>query len=199
MDPVKLQQMISGCTQGTDDAKAQFFSEYGAFVRRAVAMRLNQLRLAPLQSDIDDICSEIFLKLLSGNCPLLLGLRNAQCINAWLMTVARNHTLDYVRKWSSRTRAIEAIAAAEDATPYASRPETPSSGASDNERREYIANQIRLLNATDRLLLDLFFVQGLKYYEIAQLLEMNINTVSARLRRAKLRLRKMLDEEELAS
>ena len=56
-------------------------------------------------------------------------------------------------------------------------------------------DKLAALSGPDCLVLDLYYLHQLKYAEIADVLGHNINTVSARIRRAKTKLRALLEEE----
>jgi RNA polymerase sigma factor (sigma-70 family) len=63
------------------------------------------------------------------------------------------------------------------------------------EREVMLTKCLSALSDEERLILTLFFVHGRKYIEIAAMTGRNINTVSAKLRRAKVKLRRLLEEE----
>ena len=184
--------MIAGCLRGNDQARALFYVQYARLVHRAVSRKLSSLATPrPLQSEVEDICGEVFARIFAQGCRALSQLRNPESINAWLVTLAQHSTVDYLRKWS------EAV----DPYPEQTR-ETPSSYGSDceekvsaSERNLVLGKCLAQLSEQERLIVNLFYVEGLKYAEIAEIMSMNINTMSAKLRRAKGKLRKLLEVE----
>ncbi len=182
--------------QGDDQAQAFFYVEYAPLVARAVTRTLSTVvhgpngAGAPLRSEVDDICGEIFARIFADRCRLLAQLRNPGAIHAWLITMTRNRTVDYVRKWG-RGGIAEACEAREDQLPYA---QDVHEAAVTNERDRMLRACLEELTPEDRLVLELFFIQGLKYTEIADLMGLNINTAAAKLRRAKHKLRKQLED-----
>lgn len=62
------------------------------------------------------------------------------------------------------------------------------------ERAETVRNAVSLLEPRDRFALELYFLQGLTYAQMADMLRENVNTVSARVRRAKAKLRQVLEQ-----
>lgn len=73
--------------------------------------------------------------------------------------------------------------------------EGPDARAIAPERQALVNKHLSALSYGERLVLDLFFVQGLKHVEIARVLGININTASARLRHARAKLRNLLEED----
>ena len=192
MDSIEIGELVARCVAGDDEAKAQFFAEYNGLVHRAVAGKLAQVTAPPLlRSDVEDICSSVFERVLSDNCHALARLRNARSLNAWIVTVAQNGVMDYIRKWSSRMR-VDAIIAKEEEEVYVP---SPAEKVIAQERKARLNDRLAELGAEDRLALELYFLHGLKYAEIAEVTGRNINTVSARIRRAKAKLRDLYGED----
>ena len=192
MGSIEIGELVARCVAGDDEAKAQFFAEYHGLVRRAVAGKLAQATAPPvLRSDVEDICSSVFERVLSDNCHALARLRNARSVNAWLVTVAQNCVVDYMRRWSSRMR-VDAIVAREEEEVYIP---SPAEKVIAHERKARLDDRLAELGAEDRLALELYFLHELRYAEIAEMTGLNINTVSARIRRAKAKLRNLYGED----
>ena len=197
MGPAEIGELIAGCVRGDDQARARFCDAYLDLVHRAVSRRLAQLSNAPpVQSDVEDIRNEVFERLLVDDCKALRRIHKPQSLNAWLVSVARNHAVDYVRKRTTRMRAHVSSALEQQ--------EHCGAGASEQElaareRKEFVSKGLAALAPSDRLVLELYFVRELKYAEIAVMLSLNINTVSARLRRAKAKLRAIMLEDRNGS
>ena len=192
MDTRDVRELVSRCIEGDEEAQALLFVTYGDLVRSAITRKLATLGVLPmLRADIDDIRSEIFARLLANQCRMLTRLNKPASVNAWLMTIAQNYTVDFVRKWNGRCHTQEPVRK----SPPPSCQYSPASAAIEDERKTRLHEVLSELPDRDRLIIELYFIQGLKYVEIAEALGMNINTVSARLRRAKAKLRDILDGE----
>jgi len=186
-------ELLHRCLRGDDQAKALLFAEYADLARRAVIRKLAALGLLHARrSEVADICHDLFERILADNCRMLARLHKPASINAWLVTVAQNLTVDYVRKWARRAK-TDATAAA--AIPPVVR-ETPARYAIRRETKIELAQKLESLPPVDRLILEMFFVQGLKYGEIAEVTGLNINSVAAKLRRSKKKLRALIEKDE---
>jgi RNA polymerase sigma-70 factor (ECF subfamily) len=141
--------------------------------------------------EVSDICNEIFARLLADDCAPLQRLQKPRAIEAWLMTIAQNHTISYLRRASNRPLGDQ-WQLCEEAETYTAGPDVP---AIQEEQTQRIACALAMLPAQDRVVLDLFYLQGMKYAEISDIMNLNINTVAARIRRAKVKLRQALDKD----
>lgn len=183
--------LIERCIAGDAEARAVFCSEYYDLVGRAIFRRLATFRRhPPARADIDDIRQDVFARLLDGPASPLTRLRQPHSLDAWLVTMAGNQAIDHFRRHDRITRTHEALAS----EPIAITTPAPDHDVIAQERMEHIRRALAELPSLDRLILDFYFVHGLRYAEIAEILNLNINTLSARLRRAKAKLRAMLEE-----
>ena len=186
-------RLVRRCIEGDDAAQAEFYTRFAPLVRRAVLRKLGVVHANPTAfSEVDDISNEIFSRLFANQCASLQRLKNPDSIQAWLMTIAQNHTISYLRRVANRPSGAS-WELHEEAAAYVAEP--PDAPVVQEERAARIADALSTLSAQDRLVLDLFYMQGLEYSEIGEIMGMNINTVAARLRRAKAKLRRALEKD----
>ncbi len=192
MDARELTELIEGCVSGDASARAQFLGEYYDLAKRATAQSHRQYGAdASSVGEIDDICHELFVRIFANDCRALTRVINPASLDAWIVTAARNEAVSAFRKRVSRDRAMVEMAR-ERPTAYVP---TPSESAEEAERNATIRQKLSALKPHDRLILDLYYLHGLKYSEISEMTGMNINTVSARLRRARVRLREAIGND----
>jgi len=185
-------ELVALCIKGDGEAQTRLYARYIGLVQRAASRKIARITGAqPLRADVDDICNEVFERILAGNCRALQQLKNPDSLDAWLMTIAQNKVLDYFRKWSSQRRVQDSCGRE---TPIRYSP-NPADEAMAGEQKRELERALQELPGRDRLVLELFFIQGMKYTEIAELTRTNINTVSARIRRAKAKVRAKLEQE----
>jgi RNA polymerase sigma-70 factor (ECF subfamily) len=184
-------ELVQACMAGDDVAKARFVTHYGELLRNAVARKLAVYANGrPVIGDVEDINSALLEKILSKNFALLGGLRDPLRLNGWLVSVTRNFVIDYLRKNVSAMRTHLAVAREEQDNYYPS----PSEKLMAQESAALIRERVTALPAADRLVIELYYIHDMKYSEISEMTNQNINTIAARLRRAKTKLRKMFEE-----
>lgn len=192
MDARELIELIEGCAGGDESARARFVAEYYDLAKRAIAQRHRQYGSdASSIGEVDDICHEWFVKIFADDCRALRRVRNPASLDAWIIAGARNEAVSAFRKRASRDR-VKIEMAREQLDAYAP---NPSESAQRAERDARLREKLSTLKPRDRLILDLYYLHGLKYSEISEMIGVNINTVSARLRRARIKLRAAIGED----
>ncbi len=147
---------------------------------------------------IDDICSRSFEKAFRG-----IGSYNPlrSSFFTWLTTIAKNTTLDVLE--SEKRLNKERISL--DSSPSASsvvetavdQIDTPLESIIRDEDESRTRNYIDALPELYREIARKRLVEGLQYKEIAEELNMELNTVRTRIRRAKDMIEKMKDESDI--
>ncbi len=187
-DPARL---VERCLAGDDAAQAEFINTYDALLTRAIARRLNSYHpRGAFSGEAEDIRHDIYLKLFANRCRVLEGLRHALSLDAWLVTIAHNQTVSYMRKRLALGQADE-DRVAEAAAPYGAEPDH---AAIDRETADRVRAALDRLDPKDRLVLQLYYLYNQRYADIAETLGMNINTVASRIMRAKDKLRALLSQ-----
>ena len=124
------------------------------------------------KSDAEDITQEVFIRLFKNFDKL----NDKDYIKLWLIRVTINLSKDYNKNfWNRKTTGIE-----------------------DNIKADYheyqdIFNEIYKLKPVYRNIIYLYYYQGYKISEISKILNMNQNTVSSYLNRARQNLGKILE------
>lgn len=190
MDRSDIERLLAECIDGSDEARARFYNQFADLVRHAIRRTLGESPAGGLEAD--DLCHEVFIRLFRDDCRRLRQLENPGVLNAWLITVTRNYVVSVLRGENARER-LHASLLSERQEPYGASPSELSAIAEEHKR--LILDNLAALSDPDRLVLDLYYLHQLKYAEIADILSLNINTVSARIRRAKVKLRALLEEE----
>ena len=196
LDSYAIAELVRGCVNGDDAARATFILEFGEVVRRAVARKIAACDGAPaLRSEVDDISNDVLARLLADDCRLLNTVRDPARIRGWLVTVAQRCCIDALRRRAGRARAEEALRRETERLEVLA--PSPAELASRQERRQRAREVLSLLSYNDRLIMELYYFQDSKYAEIADIMAININTVAARLHRAKNKLRKALERHDV--
>ena len=141
-------------------------------------------------ADAEDVAQEVLLRLWKNIADVTL--RQSR---AWLYRTTRNHCLDELRRRSHAAAPLllgeEILNAGEDSA---------ARDGSKSADREFLREQIdaALLKLSDvqRSVFVLYEINGLRYREIADHLEIPLNSVKVHLLRARKRLKQLLAKHE---
>jgi len=146
------------------------------------------LNLTRHESDTRDLLQEIFVKLARDE-QLLNGVRDER---AFLIRLAHNAAIDWIRRRGSRERARENFAA-ENASIFA-----PATEPDEQIFRAELAAALAELPEEQRAVMHLKLWEGLTFEEIADALEIPPNTAASRCRygldKLRARLRPLYEE-----
>jgi len=111
-------------------------------------------------------------------------------LKSWVCTITARTCLDSLRKQRGATVELTEEAVASIREPSA------EESAEANERVQEVLQAINKLPDDHRMVLILRDMQGLNYEDLANALKISIGTVKSRLSRARLGLKKLLEEKE---
>ncbi|MDD5656379.1 MAG: sigma-70 family RNA polymerase sigma factor [Elusimicrobia bacterium] len=169
--------------------------EYAELVRRHHARILGLCVSMLGAAEADDAAQEIFLKAYQG----LARFAGDSAFSTWLYRIASNHCLDLLRRRNRvKTESWDALLESEGER-IGRLLEAPPDEQRRREDADLVERVLSCLPAEQRLALVLREVQGLSYEEIAGAMACSLDSVKARLRRARQdfadRLRHFLDPE----
>lgn len=144
--------------------------------------------------DVEDIAQQVFVKAYFS----LKRFDGRAAFSTWLYRITLNECWDLLRKKKVRPLLYESDLSEEQAERVAGA-ENPDGAPDIRQRLETQQRVERLLaglDERDRLMLILKEVEGFSIEEIAEVLDLNANTVKVRLFRARRRVMKMSDERE---
>jgi RNA polymerase sigma-70 factor (ECF subfamily) len=137
--------------------------------------------------DVEDVAQQVFLKTYLG----LKKFDQRAAFSTWLYKIAVNECWDYLRKKKVRPLLYEADLSEEQVSRLdgIASLERPPAGPSDRvEAWESLNRLLGALSEQDRQLLMLKEIEGFSVQELAEILELNVNTVKVRLFRARGRI-----------
>ena len=177
MDNFHPENFVERCLAGNAQAFEPLVRRYqnAAF---ATALRYVRSRV-----DAQDIVQDAFV---AAYCRLG-QLRDRRHFGGWLMHIVANRCKDWLRDrrrtqpLDSAEMILENAAAAEHA---------------DQMRRLELQEAVDLLPEHYRSAVLMYYLSGLSYREIAELMEVPLSTVCGRLQQGRIRLRQLLDEHE---
>ena len=162
------------------------YTRYNAGVRSHIARYVTQ------KEDIEDICLESFQKAFSQ-----INTYNPEYkLSTWLYRIARNTAFDHLSKHDREKNYIPTTSISEDIAELKELPATmhnPEEDIINQQEYDKWLNNIEKLKDDYRIVAKMNLIDNFGYKEIADSLEIPINTVKTKIRRAKAQLLKMMD------
>ncbi len=139
------------------------------------------------REDVEDVVQQVFLKVFVS----LKRFDQRAAFSTWLYKISVNECWDYLRKKKVRPLVYEADLSEEQVSRLdgvVSAEQPPASSSDRAEARDLLERMMEKLPEQDRQLLVLKEVEGFSVQELAEILDLNVNTVKVRLFRARARL-----------
>lgn len=153
-------------------------TKYGSEIKRVIFSYVRN------HSDTDDITQEVFYTVYKN----LNQFKGNAHLKTWIYRIAINKSKDHLRKANTQQKKLVELFNNHSST-TASVEELSLQSETSNELLKEIFN----LPLIYREVIVLYYFEELNTQEIAHVLDENINTVEARLRRSRERLREMLE------
>lgn len=162
------------------------YTRYNAGVRNHIS------RYASQKEDIEDICLESFQKAFSQ-----IGTYNPEYkFSTWLYRIARNTAFDHLSRHDREKNNMPTTSINEELSELNDIPASmhnPEEDIINQQEYDKWLNNIEKLKDDYRTVAKMNLIDNFGYKEIADALEMPINTVKTKIRRAKAQLLKMMD------
>jgi RNA polymerase sigma-70 factor (ECF subfamily) len=139
------------------------------------------------REDAEDIAQQVFVKAYFS----LKRFDQRAAFSTWLYKITVNECWDLLRKKKVRPLVYESDLSEEQARQFGAREERGATEPDISEKlaaRQRVERLLEGLDARDRMMLILKEVEGFSVEEIAQILDLNANTVKVRLFRARRRI-----------
>ena len=183
------QQLIQKCLDGQTDAFGELVTRYQDRLYHSIMMMVRS------PEDARDLAQEAFIRAFNA----IGTYKTSYKFSNWILKIANNHTIDYLRKRKLDTVSIDGSPHARSADEIAqsqlvieSRDESPHEYVEHRELGGQIEGAIAELREEYRTVVVLRHVEGYAYDEIADIMELPLGTVKTYLHRARGELRKSL-------
>lgn len=190
-----LKELVNRCIDKDKSAWNEFVLRFKAIAEKAVRLRLNRHNFPHTIEDVKDITQSIFLDIWEGNKLELV--KDQEKITGWIVIVAQNAAIDFIRKTRNLTRQSMVVLNEEgvefDITDTLTAKSNPVDELSTLELADTLDTLINALEPRDRLILKLNLLHSQSHKEIADLLKLPQNTVSTIIRRSLLKLKESLE------
>ena len=162
------------------------------YTRYHVGVKSHISRYVVQKEDIEDICLESFQKAFSQ-----IGSYNPEYkFSTWLYRIARNTAFDHLSKHDREKNNMPTTSLNDDITELKELPATMHNPEEDiinqQEYDKWLTN-IEKLKEDYKIVAKMNLIDNFGYKEISDALEMPINTVKTKIRRAKAQLLKMME------
>ena len=172
MDNAITEDMIARARAGDMDAFENIYRAASGFVYNVA------LRITRRAADAEDVTQEVFVKMHRN----LDQFRQQSSCKTWLYRIAVNSALSRCRRLTSEKGAMARYRNEVEVENTAS----PDAGGEQNgDRRRIVAAMLAQLDPDQRACLVMREMEGLAYAEIAEILQVPVNTVRSRLHRAR--------------
>ena len=162
------------------------YTRYNAGVKSHISRYVSQ------KEDIEDICLESFQKAFSQ-----LGSYNAEYkFSTWIYRIARNTAFDHLSRHDREKNNMPTTSINEDFAELKELPavmHNPEEDIINQQEYDKWLNNIEKLKDDYKTVAKMNLIENFGYKEIADALDMPINTVKTKIRRAKAQLLKMMD------
>jgi len=185
MQPNLLLLLGSGFHTLNVSLQEEIYREFYRYLYKPIMIMINDHAAA------EDIIQEAFLTALSKAPPV----ENEDHMKAWIKVVARNLTINYIRK-RKRTKNDISLELTWDGSPYL----PPASGSVEQEveaksLEEQISRHLSGMKPEQRTLIELKWKKGLSYKEIAVEVQDTEVAIKHKLHRARSYLKRKLSKE----
>ena len=162
------------------------YTRYNAGVKNHISRYVSQ------KEDVEDICLESFQKAFSQ----IDSYNPEYKMSTWLYRIARNTAFDHLSKHDREKNNMPTTSINEDFAELKELPATmhnPEEDIINQQEYDKWLNNIEKLKDDYRMVAKMNLIDNFGYKEIADALEMPVNTVKTKIRRAKAQLLKMME------
>ena len=179
-------ELISRCLKKEKKAWDIFVQKYSKLIYWAIRRRLASSAFNSNQDDIDGIFQEVFLAILEGD--KLRQLKDAQTIPGWLVIIASNKALDFMRhRIREDRRLVPDLPVLKD--------DKFKQELQHRDLRDLISAAINNLSPKEKIIISLNLIENRTHQEISEIVGISINTVSTTIARSKEKLKKELQRK----
>ena len=173
---LEVATLLERCRKGDDLAWEALVRRYQS---RVYSVSYHYMRNA---EEARDMAQEIFIRIYQR----LETFKGEQAFLPWMLRLARNACIDALRRKKARPPATDVTI--DDAVQLAAAAPTPEEHSEARSSRELLYRAMDRMSDSDREILMLKEIQGLKVEEISSLLKVPAGTVKSRCNRARIEL-----------
>ena len=180
------QELVRLALEQNQVAFIVLYTRYNSGVKSHIAHYVSQ------KEDIEDICLESFQKAFSQ----LASYNSEYKFSTWIYRIARNTAFDHLSRHDRERNNMPTTSINDELVELKELPATmhnPEEDIINQQEYDKWLNNIEKLKEDYRTVARMNLIENFGYKEIAEALDMPINTVKTKIRRAKAMLLKMMD------
>ncbi len=175
------ENIIIEASEGNTEAFESIYNEYSGFVYNAAYRVVNNI------DEAQEVTQEVFIAVYRK----LKSFKFNSSLKTWVYRIAVNMAIDHARK---RSRERDNTVLYEDSNKLNKTIDPVSENIEKEQQEKNISTLLDALSPDQRACIVLRSIEGLSYQEIAESLNININTVRTRLKRAREKLITLREE-----
>lgn len=185
MTDSRFELYIQSIQKGDKSGLKEIYEEYGKTIYHVVLQILHN------PQDAEDVTSEFFIKLWNIADTYCFGGKHKR----WLMTIARNMAIDYIRKNRKEMLTLDNDYNDEDAIHN----EIVDTVNTENEVVEKLSikDALQTLDESEREIVNMHLLAEMTFKDISEVLKKPLGTVSWKYRTALAKLRKTVKEVQM--
>ncbi len=179
--PLLEKNLLDGCLKGDQTCQKTLYDTYKVMLFRVC------LRYAKDRQEAEDMLQDGFIKIYSD----LHQFSFQGPLGAWMRRVVVNVALQHIRKNKKFQHSVE--------LEHISNVYQTNEVATSNLNAQALTKLIQKLPLGYRTVFNLYVIEGYSHKEIADMLEINVNTSKSQLSKAKANLRNILQKQEVGN
>ena len=178
MDAVNERELVERCRSGDERAFQDLVDLYKDLVYALIARTVQD------RSRAEDLAQDVFLRIHRG----LPYFRGEARLSTWIYRIVANVCVQEFGRPA-------AISLDDESSSHQAAASAPDRRFSDLELKDRLEKAIARLPANYRLLIAAHYLEGVRYEDLADALQLPLGTVKTQLYRAKQQLRRMLETD----
>ncbi len=187
-------ELVRRCAAGDPEAWRRLMRQYGALVAHAVRTTLQRVFKQADPNQVDDAVQSVWLSLCADGCRRLRGFEGKSALSTWLTVLSTRRALDAIRT-EMRKGVLKHVHLDDEDRDLVKEIQAPESEEQFSLDEVFVLYEaLERLPADDKLILKMYYLDGLSYRSIAEVLQVAPNTVSSYILRARDKLKKCIKE-----
>ncbi|MBI4698156.1 MAG: sigma-70 family RNA polymerase sigma factor [Nitrospirae bacterium] len=193
--------LLAECVNGKPEAWDTFVDQYSKLVYHSINNTLKLHHSSLQQEDVEDIFNGIFLSFMEDDYKKLrqYEARHGCTLSSWIRLISIRSTIDYLRGQKHHV----SIDDDNDGSSFSLVETLPDERATAEKQMELsetdrlIRQAIDELPASDKLFIELHYEKELPAEEIAEIMNISVNTLYSRKNRIHEKIKKIIKEKEI--